>query len=385
MHIRTFRASSLQEALAEIREQMGPEAAVLHTRQTRGGLLGWAGRKQVEVTAGLRVELPSRLNQYGNGHTDPEVVASVGRVMQPAPTAGVAVSPGAADARDAKIMQSISELAQAVDSLRQKVEQEPEVKTTPIADELSSLGLDARTCDHLWQLANRQSAQPLADDLAESWPAIIQAAASIIRIGNPIRAQRGKRRTVALVGPTGVGKTTTIAKLAAGFRLQTGLQVGLLTVDTFRLGAVDQLRGYAQIMDLPMEVAHEPDQMLSALQKLDHCNLVLIDTAGRSPKDHLHVKQLAELLGRVQPEEVHLVLSATCSAATAERVMRGFAPVEPSGMILTKLDEVDSCAALLPVIGNSAPPLTYLTTGQSVPDDIERAEARRLAERMLAR
>ncbi len=150
-----------------------------------------------------------------------------------------------------------------------------------------------------------------------------------LRIGSPIRTQPGDRRIVALVGPTGVGKTTTVAKLAAGFRIEARRRVGLLTIDTFRIAAVQQLKAYAEIMDLPMEVVEKPEQMRPALERLGDVDLVLIDTAGRSPRSDARIDQLVELLRSAQPDETHLVLSATSSASTiqagVERVRPGAA------------------------------------------------------------
>ncbi len=133
----------------------------------------------------------------------------------------------------------------------------------------------------------------------------------------------GDRRIVALVGPTGVGKTTTVAKLAAGFRIEARRRVGLLTIDTFRIAAVQQLRAYAEIMDLPMEVVEKPDQMKPALDRLGDVDLVLIDTAGRSPRSDARIDQLVELLRSAQPDETHLVLSSTNSASSIQLALRG--------------------------------------------------------------
>ena len=142
-----------------------------------------------------------------------------------------------------------------------------------------------------------------------------------LRIGSPIRTQPGDRRVVALVGPTGVGKTTTVAKLAAGFRIEARRRVGLLTIDTFRIAAVQQLKAYAEIMDLPMEVVEKPDHMRPALERLGDVDLVLIDTAGRSPRSDARIDQLVELLRSAQPDETHLVLSATSSASTIQSAL----------------------------------------------------------------
>ncbi len=120
---------------------------------------------------------------------------------------------------------------------------------------------------------------------------------------------------VALVGPTGVGKTTTIAKLAANFRLRDGIRMGLVTVDTYRIAAVEQLRTYAEIIDLPMKVVTSPREMRRALEELQGLDLILIDTAGRSPRDELKIQELKSLLNEAQVDEVHLVLSLTVAAS----------------------------------------------------------------------
>ena len=129
-----------------------------------------------------------------------------------------------------------------------------------------------------------------------------------------------------LVGPTGVGKTTTIAKLAANYRLREKRRVGLITVDTYRVAAVEQLRTYADIIDLPMEVVATPREMREAVARMSHLDLVLMDTAGRSPRDEVKIQELKSMLAEAEPDEVHLVLSSTAGAksliATAERFRR---------------------------------------------------------------
>jgi len=208
-----------------------------------------------------------------------------------------------------------------------------------------------------------------------------------LRIGSPILTHPGERRVVALVGPTGVSKTTTVAKLAAGFRIEAKRRVGLLTIDTFRIAAVQQLKAYAEIMDLPMQVVEKPDEMQSALNLLGDVDLVLIDTAGRSPKSDARIDQLVELLRSAQPDETHLVLNSTSSAAATRLAIQGFAPVRPTAAILTKLDEAPSTVGVLSKLASneqfSGMPLSYITNGQQVPDDIAPAEAEMLMSRLL--
>jgi flagellar biosynthesis protein FlhF len=204
-----------------------------------------------------------------------------------------------------------------------------------------------------------------------------------IQVAGPIRVTRGRRRLVALVGPTGVGKTTTIAKLAAQFRLREKHHVGLITVDTYRIAAVEQLRTYADIIDLPMQVVSTPREMREAAARMADMDLVLIDTAGRSPRDEVKLHELKMFLAEAHADEVHLVLACVAGAATLQRTAARFAEVGTTALILTKLDEATGLGNLLPLLRESRLPLSYLTNGQNVPDDIAAAESRKLARMML--
>ena len=139
--------------------------------------------------------------------------------------------------------------------------------------------------------------------------------------------EAGQCRVVALVGPTGVGKTTTIAKLAANYRLREKRRVGLITVDTYRVAAVEQLRTYADIIDLPMEVVATPREMREAVARMGHLDLVLMDTAGRSPRDEVKIQELKSMLSEAEPDEVHLVLSSTAGAKSLIGTAEKFADV----------------------------------------------------------
>jgi flagellar biosynthesis protein FlhF len=206
---------------------------------------------------------------------------------------------------------------------------------------------------------------------------------SELLISGPISVVSGGRRLVALVGPTGVGKTTTIAKLAANYRLREKRKVGLITVDTYRIAAVEQLRTYADIIDLPMQVVSTPREMREAVRRMDDLELILMDTAGRSPRDDIKIQELKSFLTEAGADEVHLVLSSVAGGRTLEQTAERFAAVGTTNLILTKLDEATGLGNLLPVLRSSRLPLSYLTNGQNVPDDIEVADRRRLAQLLL--
>jgi flagellar biosynthesis protein FlhF len=337
MHIRTFRAASLQDALEDIRRQMGDGASVLHTRQVREGWLGWLGKTSVEVTAGLRDQ-----QDLPRGRTS-------------APGAEIASSHRSypMELQDLRALLSLAGVDEPVTDRW--------IECTYAAGTSCSTGVEpGQWLEHLRHTVSRG-----------------------IRIAGPIRVPHASRRIVALVGPTGVGKTTTIAKLAAGFRLQARRSVALITIDTFRIAAVQQIQAYADIMDLPMEVVQNPEEMGPALDRLGNVDLVLIDTAGRSPRSDARIEQLRTILRAAQPDETHLVLSATSSRETIHSILDGFAAVRPTAAILTKLDETSQLAGTFAGLDGREIPISYMTTGQQVPDDIETADAQSLVRGLL--
>ena len=212
---------------------------------------------------------------------------------------------------------------------------------------------------------------------------LVKMVESEFHAGSSITSTPGQRRVVALVGPTGVGKTTTIAKLAANLKLRDGVRMGLVTVDTYRIAAVEQLRTYAEIIDLPMKVVTTPMEMRRALDELSDMDLVLIDTAGRSPRDELQIGELKSLLADAKVDEVHLVLSLTAGLEFLTATVEHFSSVGTSSLVLTKLDEAQELGVMLNLARRVGLPVSYLTTGQDVPDDIEPAETQRMARLVL--
>lgn len=213
------------------------------------------------------------------------------------------------------------------------------------------------------------------DRLAAFVPTADSAVAPVSPDGRPL--------TIALIGPTGVGKTTTLAKLAASFKLRHRRRVGLVTCDTYRIAAVDQLRTYANIIGLPLEVALTPAEMRQAVHCLRDCDVILIDTAGRGQKDCGKLRELKSCLAAADPHEVHLVLASTASEKVLLQEAEAFAEVGADKVVLTKLDEAVSFGLLINVIQKIGKQLSFITTGQEVPDHIEVGRPQRLAELVL--
>ena len=215
---------------------------------------------------------------------------------------------------------------------------------------------------------------------------VLHHLAALIGVVEPdVAPRRADQRplTIAVIGPTGVGKTTTLAKLAALFKLRHHRKVGLVTCDTYRIAAVDQLRTYANIIGLPLKIALTPSEMAQAVHSLSDCEVIFIDTAGRGQNDHGRIDELGRCLAAAEPHEVHLVLSSTASEGVLLREAEAFDEVGPDRIVLTKLDEAVSFGVLINVIHKVDKKLSFITTGQEVPEHIEVGQARRLAELVL--
>lgn len=404
MDIRTFRAATLYEALQRVRSELGPDAAVLQTREVpAGGLLNWLrGAKQIEVTASSEVNVPSRLPKRNvappasaTAITPP--VSAARNVAQPSPAAWngallsaqdeparMPLAPPAATGDD--VQNKLNNLSMMVNELcRQSRRGQQELPDTlfRLFTDLIEADLDE---DVARELVERIRGEVSGVELAD--PVLLKArlARSVeneVATLGPLPITPGRRRLVALVGPTGVGKTTTIAKLAANYRLKQKRNVGLITVDTYRIAAVEQLRTYADIIDLPMQVVSTPKEMREAVRRMASLDLVLLDTAGRSPKDGIRIQELKALLTEAAADEVYLVLTAVAAGRTLQQTAERFAAVGTTGLILTKLDEATGLGNVLPLLRSSRLPLAYVTNGQNVPDDIEVADSGRIARMIL--
>jgi flagellar biosynthesis protein FlhF len=417
MDIKTFRAKTMRDALDQIRRELGPAAAVLHTRELNAGPLSRLvfGRRY-EVAASTGVNVPSRLPEaagtgdwgLGTGETEYGVLGTQYEAREQscdtysslhAPYSGYpeGVVPPAhleADYRNRYRDDFRQQMAGQLDELQAMVVKLCERANSAPSHDLPDSMFDAftdmieaeidETIAREWIEKIRGDGNPreLVDaGLVKS--RIVQLLEQEIRVAGPIETDADRCRVVALVGPTGVGKTTTIAKLAANYRLREKLRVGLITVDTYRVAAVEQLRTYADIIDLPMEVIATPREMREAVHRMNHLDLVLMDTAGRSPRDEIKIQELKSMLQEAEPDEVHLVLSSTAGAKSLTCTAEQFASVGTTAMLLTKLDEANSLGHLVSLVRGCPLPISYLTDGQNVPDDIQVAERRGLAARLL--
>lgn len=205
----------------------------------------------------------------------------------------------------------------------------------------------------------------------------------LLKFAGTLKMRKNSPRIIALVGPTGVGKTTTTAKLAAMYALNRGNKVALITMDIFRVGAVEQLKTYSRIMGIPLGVASTPKELEKAVENYSDCDLILIDTAGRSHKDSEKLTEMRNFFADKIPLEVYLCLSATTKDRELEEILNRFSMFQISKIVFTKIDESESFGNMINLLMKDNLQIAYFTTGQRVPEDIEVATPAKLAEMIL--
>ncbi|HBF8524279.1 TPA: flagellar biosynthesis protein FlhF [Clostridioides difficile] len=175
---------------------------------------------------------------------------------------------------------------------------------------------------------------------------------------------------IALVGPPGVGKTTTIAKLAAKLVFEENKKVGVITIDTYRIGAVEQLKIYTDIMNIPFKGVISPDEMELALDEMKDCDVVLIDTTGRGYKNSMQILEIKNLIDKAEADNIHLVVNCTTRESDTKAIIDSYRNVNFKSLIITKLDETITYGSIFNIMNYAQKPISYITTGQNVPDDI---------------
>lgn len=304
---RTYRASRFDDALAQIKRELGPDAVILSSREIRAS----GARPEVEVRA--------------------------------AP-------------------QGLVEPARREPALERRLER---------------MGVPA-TAVRALTAHIRGSAGTEPRGMNDLHPRLCQALRAEMIFAGPLR--RGGPRVVALVGPTGVGKTTTVAKLAAQAALVERRAVALVSLDQYRIGGAEQLAHYAELIGISMQTAHDAESLGLALDRLRDADLVLVDTAGRAPRDRAAVVELARTLQRTtEPVEVHLCLGAGTGDLEMAAILDRLSALRPVRLTMTKLDEAVRAGSVVAAQVMSGLPFAYFTTGQRVPEDVEVAGAERLS------
>lgn len=354
-------ADTAQKAIIQVKQDLGKDALILHSRPFKeGGFLGLFGKKRFEVLAAVDENIErARVNSHFSvvAKKDSAPMTQVNHQVNPQVNS---VVKSEAKPEKSSIIPEIQLLRKELEELRQAVE-EVSKRVQAERDE-SSLAP---------QESLKRQLEPETSRTHETKQnTTVQKRRLTLPAPAPIKIN-SRPTVVVLIGPTGVGKTTTIAKLAANFALFEGKSVGLITIDTYRIAAVEQLKTYAEIINLPIEVVYTVGEFKKALSKLGDKDLILVDTAGRSQKNKHHIKELKQFLAGRNPDETHLVLSANTKLDDLLETAEAFQAVSYNRLIITKLDETNELDNIIEFLDKINIPISYVTTGQSVPEDIE--------------
>ncbi|MEN6372166.1 MAG: AAA family ATPase [Armatimonadota bacterium] len=348
MKILKIKSRNMHDALAEARRQLGDNVTVLHTKQCdEPAMMGFGRRQSVEILAAA----------------DTPVIPAQPSV-KPVPAN---VTAGSGLETVTQQITDIKHILARLENERTSAPAEPE--PSPVFERLVKNGVT----DTLAELLASECRSAKDSDV------ILNILARRINVSGPIMCGPRQARVV-LVGPTGVGKTTTAAKLAAQYSLVYKKNVAMITLDTYRVAAVDQLGTYSRILNIPFEVALCPEDVDLLTSKHRDKDLIIIDTVGRSQRNMGHLAELARFVRAAAPTEVHLVVSASSSQAVQKEAIESFSTLAANRLILTKLDECPQAGCILSLSANSLLPFSYVTYGQEVPDDIAQAEKDKLAK-----
>lgn len=349
MRVSKFRARTIGEATALIKKELGSDAMILGTRK----MPVHNGGEYFEITA-----MPANAGSAGHGGAD-----------------------SAGDVRSE--LMSIKDMIALLDhsgGLLEKLAAKPAV--LDLYTKLIKNGVNDRYARQFLEKAgvfNGNAALP--SNLIRK--KIIQEIAKEIRTQDPFASDGERQVVAAFIGTTGVGKTTTIAKLAARNMFKFKKKVGLISIDTYRIGAMEQLKTYANILGIPCFQAFKKKDLLFALKRMAKKDLVLIDTAGQSQYDLARIEELKKMLPGDLPVQTHLLLNVATTESEMHRTAVNFSPLKYQTYIFTKTDEAQNFGSAISQIMKMDLPASYITTGQNVPEDIERADKKKFMNLLL--
>lgn len=441
MKVKKYIVDSMPEALQKIRVELGKDAVIINTKEIRiGGFLGMFAKKKIEVVAAtdshpesapaVRAGASSVSHAAAAAQPPPRRApakeaprpAGAAAVLASAPASAsvpvgesesalrgatssslpppslssttayraAAVPPGPS-VRDEALLHEMKQMKEMMQRLSAVAGQDPASLAPSLPPAFAAIrtrlieqDVLERHADALIQAAMESisEGQPAEASAKEALDAVKRALVEWLT-RRPIQTIRPDARLVHFVGPTGVGKTTTIAKLAAEQTLKARRSIGLITSDTYRIAAIEQLRTYASILNVPLEVVFSSLDLRKALDKLQDREMILMDTAGRNFRNEMAVSELQSLLRSEERKDTFLVLSLSMKYSDMRAVAENFCRFGVEKVLFTKADETATLGAVVNLLHDFPLSLSYVTDGQNVPDDIRAADAAGLADEIV--
>ncbi|MDR3310592.1 MAG: flagellar biosynthesis protein FlhF [Oscillospiraceae bacterium] len=421
MTVKNYRAEDRKQILDTVKRELGSEAVILDVRKVRRrGLRNLFKKPLVEVSVAYepdkipsaaqsradfgKITVPKRvLAAYRGAGTEietdmPPAVAVLEAVAGTVGTFPAAKASGTSEAAAEPASESLAKRLDEIDKRMESLDRALSAFMNKLAyvNRETQYDYSPEVQSAVHRLVESQVQEELAHTIAKEAESILKKtpdedALSVVKhvvtemLGDtePLRHKKFSRKTILVMGPTGVGKTTSIVKLAAEFSIEQKKKVGLINADTYRVGAHEQLQTYAEILEIPISIVYNDDELREAKEKLSGCDLVFIDTAGKRPGDGQHREEIERIIGITQPDDILLCVSAATGFAAAKEIIDSYGFAEKYKLLITKLDETNAWGMILNTVHYSGRPLTYVTLGQNVPDDIAQADAPEIADRLL--
>ncbi|WP_315077765.1 flagellar biosynthesis protein FlhF [uncultured Clostridium sp.] len=384
MIIKRYLVSNMNEALTRIRYELGKDAIIISQRKVRkSGIKGFFSGKLIEVTAA--VENAVDLNKNNNKKDDKieDSLSNIKRLLETSDKntiiekdenttrpalnliTNLKVKEKANSYKHPELVKDsmykeVSEMKELLNRVIENTSKDEIKKFDKIEEKLIEIDVDEEFHEEILSKINN-----VDDENIDKYELLRNVFEDVFA-----ECSKNISGKIALVGPTGVGKTTTIAKLAGKLSLVDKKKVGLITVDTYRIGAIEQLKTYAEIMNIPFKVVITIKEMEEAINSMNDCDVILIDTTGRSSKNTMQISELRAFVEKANPDYVSMVISATTKNRDIVSILNGYSDLSYDNVIITKLDETTVYGSLYNIMKRSNKPVKYITTGQNVPNDI---------------
>lgn len=370
MRLKTYVVNNISEAMPIIKKDLGTEALILNTKKVKtGGFLGFFQKEKMEVIAAVESKAVQKQPEKEVPIPPRKAMDLSESIAKGADAYSTAYAPSVAGNPNMELIHELKHIKQFMMSVMEddrlpkplagvnqqflKQEISPPVRSDLISRLMSKVEKPGEFTDAQMKKAAREEIIHLINEYEKK-------AAT-----NP-----KDPKVICFIGPTGVGKTTTIAKIAADYMLTKDKQVGLITSDTYRIAAVEQLKTYGNILNIPVRVVDTYEELTGAMEELKDCDVILMDTAGRNYQQKQYIDELDQLLNNKNDIQINLVLSLTSKYEDMKRIIDNFNSIKMEQLLLTKKDETSSVGNILNLLHDYGIPLKYITTGQNVPDDI---------------
>ena len=380
MKVKKYNAPTMTDVMEKIRAELGNDAVILNSKVLyTGGFLGFFKKKSIEVIAAVDPEV--------KGMQPPKLKEKQRKVMttQPLEMKSTIEAPKIASKQtipfvQADVLEDIIEIKKIVKSLNTTTKNSTFHEHIQKIIELTQFHeLAPETIDDLvFVLTEEMNKETLSYEQCYELTKAFLLSRLSMKASPPFQ-----KKYINVVGPTGVGKTTTLAKLAAETAMKHGKKVAFITTDTYRIAAIEQLKTYATILNIPIEVAYNLEDFQKATNRFSHYDLVFIDTTGRNFRNQEYVKELSNIIHFDQEMETYLVLSLTSKQRDMEAIFEQFSFIPITHYIFTKMDETSSLGAIINMMTKYNVNTAYVTNGQNVPDDILKASPTVIVQSIL--